>query len=96
MKNATCRSSAPSIGISSMPAGGAPPIRASYAPRARRRWAMPLGGQADDDGQPAPLDVGVEIGEKAVLLSCGDERVDEHGRVIRFVVHAADLARPRS
>ena len=57
-----------------------------------RAAAMPLRGQQDHDGQPAPRDVGVEVAEDAFLLGW-NERVDEHGRVVRLVVHTPDLAR---
>jgi len=54
--------------------------------------AMPLRREEDHDGMRAPRDVGVEVAEELGLLTCGNERVDEHGRVRCLVVDAADLA----
>jgi len=54
---------------------------------------MPVRCEQDDDGQPAPFDVRVKMPEEVGLLACGNERIDEYGRVVRLVVHAADLAR---
>ena len=54
---------------------------------------MPLRGEEDHDGQPAPLDVGVEMAEEGVLLACGDERIDSTVASVRLVVDAADLGR---
>ena len=57
---------------------------------------MPLAREQDRDGQANPRHVAVERLEKARALRVvrGDERIDEHHRVLRLPVDTTDVAVP--